>query len=1473
MVRQEKKTGRWRRVGWAALGGLLVLGALAHPATLRWTLARVLPGWLSREYGLELEFTELAGNPYRSLRLEGVELKGTDDIDLSVEGGRLELSYDLGSLVRGGLDGLHSLTVEAERIRFVVPESSTQGEEDPPTSDAFDLPNELPALDLRVDRLEVVKGTSELAVGNLILALESELEGCPLQVTADSEGTHLQGQWSREGEAWRGDLEIESPRIDELAGRFGFPVASPEGWAGFTDVGSGHARARGTWVPRDWQRSELEFESTVEGVNWEEVDGAAIGLRGSLGPGGITIGAARLEVGERSIAVTEGWHPWPDSSETWSTAWRRSRCEVRWNLQGLDATVERLLGLGYEGPFVSSGRLSARGDRWEIGPGSVVRGLDAVRWKEGKLQWSGTDPMPSLELDTEVEISTLGPWLEPFLDDPPSASISGTVSTRGPILEPTLGFDLSSVDWTLGDRKLAALEAEGRYTHPVLELDRLVARDPRGGLQARGSWDIGRGTLANVVAELRVNELSDWAPPRLRGGPLDARVEWSGAYDQLRGPLHLDARGILFDNEPIDTLLLDAELSPGRLELARLNVEGPRVHADAAGAFIYDLGREDFGLSLETLALGDGDETLALVEPLELRFSNGAWESTPCRLRGEIGGATVSLGSNDSGLALRVDLEDFDPGPWLRILAPDFDRLAPLGPLALGGWVEFEPGQDTLDLRADLSTDSFGRVASELSIDGGGTRFEFELLDFDATPAFAVVPMDPALRKKLESTDLTGWSGRIEGAWGDGLRALDVQLAASPIGPASVVYALEGGAPTCSIQPPLRVSGERLEPWLPAGWSVENLRVGGRFSNPEGGPNGTLRLDLANPRWNGEVVAEGIEVRMEAVEGGIEFAGTRILVAGDSRVELFGYVPLSFGARPWETEGSIDLHGRALLSDSEVDFARFLSTSAGAKTSPLTRLEADLSIRGPWRQSEGSVDLVAESSETWLQERSWSLPAVDGTPRTAVLTTSLSWGPELFLRSDHPADSPKEGVRIDALQVDLESLGGLAGSARWEVPVDLADWCEAAATGVLPSGWGTGDVAGELSVDVAALEGLGPIHRSIRRLEGRLRAEASLAGTVLDPIFSGRVDANSVAFRYDTLPAASEVNLALELETTGLRIETARGELGGAPWSLEGGLDWSGGDVASELSLRGSNVLLVRDDGVQVRADLDLSLEGQGGVRTLRGEVALTDGRYGKTVNLLESLRRSFDGGPTLPRTTRGLDFGIASSGPLADLQLDLRVVSVEPFRLRNNVLSGGVRPDLQVKGTGAVPLLEGPIYLEPTRLSLPSGALRIESGTVYFDRSDPFVPRVALQAQALRLGYDLRARVEGPYDRPEIYLSSEPPLPDDDLLVLMVTGQLPDSTLSTRSEDAARALAVYLVQDALGRWLSDGSGVDPDSLASRLEIQIGNEVTRNGVTTTWASFRIGDEVKDIGSTQYLVGERDVYDHINFGYRFLFRFE
>ena len=118
-----------------------------------------------------------------------------------------------------------------------------------------------------------------------------------------------------------------------------------------------------------------------------------------------------------------------------------------------------------------------------------------------------------------------------------------------------------------------------------------------------------------------------------------------------------------------------------------------------------------------------------------------------------------------------------------------------------------------------------------------------------------------------------------------------------------------------------------------------------------------------------------------------------------------------------------------------------------------------------------------------------------------------------------------------------------------------------------------------------------------------------------------------------------------------------------------------------------------------------------------------------------------------------------------------MRIASRTPFALRNNVVKGSLRPDLHLGGTGELPLLTGDVYVDPTRLRLPAGVMTIQSGVVRFPASRANRPEMDLLGEGKVFDYDITALIEGPVEEPRVTLSSSPPLPGDELMIMLMSG------------------------------------------------------------------------------------------------------
>jgi translocation and assembly module TamB len=140
-------------------------------------------------------------------------------------------------------------------------------------------------------------------------------------------------------------------------------------------------------------------------------------------------------------------------------------------------------------------------------------------------------------------------------------------------------------------------------------------------------------------------------------------------------------------------------------------------------------------------------------------------------------------------------------------------------------------------------------------------------------------------------------------------------------------------------------------------------------------------------------------------------------------------------------------------------------------------------------------------------------------------------------------------------------------------------------------------------------------------------------------------------------------------------------------------------------------------------------------------------------------------------------------------------------------------------------------------------------------------------------LGYDITAVIDGPYDEPVITLSSVPPLPDEELLMLLLTGQPPRSS-GVRSSEAKQSMnvAVFIGRDVISRWFGGDEDDTTGDILDRFDIEVGRGITQQGEETIHSQFRLADDVLLDGGSLYLTGERDYFDYYNGGIKLVFRF-
>lgn len=1055
------------------------------------------------------------------------------------------------------------------------------------------------------------------------------------------------------------------------------------------------------------------------------------------------------------------------------------------------------------------------------------------------------DPAATV-VDFELETSALAAALAEVL------ALASALADR----DLALPADAAALDGAVsvdGRFDVAALSADGTLdatglrhaARPDLAVDltsRVTASAARVRVEALDARLSGGGaTLRSGAFELELGRAGPVALAAAAGGSASVTVAPDSALWTLLPPLDGPRPAVALtlstpSGSPaarIDSF--DAELPGARFELDTGEVE--LVLVDEAPTWRYAL-----------------DGHLAVDAPEALADAFGLARGAPLRGRAAARLSVAGLGSDFDAL-LDGGAEAFALAPWL----PDAPALE----------------------RVDLSLRAGPAEGGELALDL--VELEIEAGE-DLLSLSGAVRLDPAEPSAARLVSVDGWArvGDLR-RFAPALPALAVESSISGAGPL-LDPSLRAGVGWSDARRPTALSGDAIVAWTDGALVVEQAGVALGAARLVGtgrvapAPDGAVDVRVTTLRIASDAselaLTEPVALRIEAdgtfVLPTVEFAGsvgTLTLARRDDgswRTQLVG-VPAGDLAAPWLPPG-VDLG----VLDGQLDF-----------------------VTGPDGQSlRGQLALDAPAWGGDLVGRGGEAEAVALRASSAVLAVDVASAPGRAAAGTLSVDLDalsSAGVWPGATAPAAAGGGRLAvrleptGSADVELELDLDQRFRLALAGELrfPAPLAGVPTLDELSSASLALDGQGVLSslgalsgriEALRAAEGRLELDRiEVGGTVGAPelALDARLVDGFIRFGGD-IPPIRSLNGPITLRGDRLELEGLSGEAGAAPLRVAGGIEL-GGDTELDLALTGENVLILRRPDLTLRADLDVTLTGPLAAALLEGSAVLRNSRYTRAVDFL-GLRE----GSTRPRATRrGIELFQLREPPFSNLRFDVAVTAApgEPFAVQTNLVRGAMRPDLRLVGNGEMPELRGSIFLDPTRVTLPSTRLRTSSGTITFDAANPFMPRVDLRAETRMRGYDVSVVVSGPYDQPEILVTTVPPLPERDALLLLVTGQLPESALTgSGGVQAAQMLAVFLAQD-IGSQFFGASTEGEDSMLDRFETFVGRDVSKGGLETVEIQFRLLEDWLVDGDRLYLTAERDEYEDVNGGIRLLFRFD
>ena len=352
--------------------------------------------------------------------------------------------------------------------------------------------------------------------------------------------------------------------------------------------------------------------------------------------------------------------------------------------------------------------------------------------------------------------------------------------------------------------------------------------------------------------------------------------------------------------------------------------------------------------------------------------------------------------------------------------------------------------------------------------------------------------------------------------------------------------------------------------------------------------------------------------------------------------------------------------------------------------------------------------------------------------------------------------------------------------------------------------------------------------------EGTSTLQLAARGTVDAPEFEGSVEI------IDATAASDEPNVAAEhinarLELSGKRISLTR-----LAANMNGGTFEGGGSVMLDdsavpsVDLRVSTHDVAFDAPINLRSlsDADLTIVSTGDEIVVGGQVTIDE------AGLTDDI--AFDRGLMAAMTARRELNLTEERNPLLErVRFDINVDTSTPILVDNNVAQAEVTADLRLVGSPYEPGLTGRVtLLEGSEITLNERRYEAERGVITFVDEQRIQPSVDLLLNTSAGNYDITVAVEGVPGETETTLTSDPALPEPDIMAMLVTGRTLDEMRGEEFEVAREQVLSYMagrVGSGLGRGLEKTTGlsevrIEPNLIANEADpsarLTIGQELT-----------------------------------------------
>ncbi len=330
-----------------------------------------------------------------------------------------------------------------------------------------------------------------------------------------------------------------------------------------------------------------------------------------------------------------------------------------------------------------------------------------------------------------------------------------------------------------------------------------------------------------------------------------------------------------------------------------------------------------------------------------------------------------------------------------------------------------------------------------------------------------------------------------------------------------------------------------------------------------------------------------------------------------------------------------------------------------------------------------------------------------------------------------------------------------------------------------------GRLALELSADLG-LEILSQWDKSISS-SGQTSTRIGISGTLQQPALTGAMDIREGSFRHVSLPnSLTGINALVTFKNRNVTLQSFQALSSGGKLTAGGSAVLKGYAFEKyRFDVYADRVRVHYPEGLRTTVSGELHLQREKEISYLTGDLDVLQGIY----------LRSFEESPDVFRYARVPGFS-GPGGAFDEVRLNIHIESGGNFLVRNNFADMECLANLNLIGTINDPVLTGRVEVIKGEITFRDREYRVLRGSLDF--SNPYRTEAQLNfvAESRIREYLISLQFNGTFDRVYHEITSDPPLPRDDLYSLIGAG-------STRREAEGVGISNLLLGEEISRFVT----------------------------------------------------------------------